>query len=100
MQYLTLEEIKRQIRVDSLFADDDQLLLDLGDSAESFMAAHLNRSLDDIAANNSGELPSAIKRALLMLVSYTYDNDGSGETREIPTSVWVLCKPWQKYAIA
>lgn len=100
MQYITLAQIKQQLRIDSLFADDDVLLTGLGDSAESFLQAHLNVALDDVVAENSGELPKSLERALLMLVSYLYDNDGSGETREIPNSFWILCKPWQNYTIA
>lgn len=100
MQYITLAQIKQQLRIDSLFADDDTLLNDLGDSAESFLQGHLNCSLDDIAAENSGTLPEALTRALLMLVSYLYDNDGSGDNRELPNSFWILCKPWQTYTIA
>lgn len=100
MQYITLEEIKQQLRIDDLFADDDTLLTGLGDSAESFIQAHLNCALDDIAAENSGVLPEALHQALLMFVSYLYDNDGSGEVKDIPNSFWILCKPWQTYTIA
>lgn len=96
MQYITLEEIKQQLRIDDLFADDDNLLIGLGDAAESFMQAHLGFALDDLAAENGGNLPDALKRALLLFVSYEYDNDGSGETRDIPQSFWIMCKPWQK----
>lgn len=100
MNYITLEQIKKQLRIDELFADDDELLEGLGDAAESFLEAHLNVSLDDVTAENSGDLPKALVQALLMYVSYLYDNDGSGETREIPNAFWVLCKPWQNYTIA
>lgn len=100
MNYITLEQIKAQLRIDELFADDDALLEGLGDAAESFLEAHLNCPLDDITAENSGELPKALVQALLMYVSYLYDNDGSGETREIPNAFWILCNPWKTYSIA
>lgn len=100
MKYITVEEIKRQCRIDEFFSLDDALFEDLGESAESFLEQHLNCALDDITAENSGEFPRSLKQALLIFVSYLYDNDGSGENREIPQAFWVLCKPYQNYTIA
>lgn len=99
MKYITLEDIHRQLRLEPDFTEDDGLLEGLGDAAESFMEAHLNRALDDIAADNSGELPKALWQALLMMVDYSYDESGSGESRPVPDAYWILCKPWQNYTI-
>ena len=79
MTYLTLEDIKYQLRIDADFTEDDTLLETLGDAAENFLESHLNCALDDIVAENSGEFPKALYQALLIFVSYSYDNDGSGE---------------------
>ena len=100
MKYLTIEDIKRQCRIDSDFTEDDELLEIYGDSAETFLESHLNIALDDIVAQNSGELPKALYQVLLILVDYSYDNSGSGENRELPQALWILCKPWQVYTIA
>ena len=100
MTYLTIEAIKQQLRIDVNFTLDDVLLESLGDGAENFLEAHLNIALDDVCADNSGYLPDALYRALLILVSYLYDNDGSGENKEIPNAFWVLCAPYKKYSIA
>ena len=100
MTYLTIEAIKQQLRIDANFTLDDVLLESLGDGAENFLEAHLNIALDDVCAENSGYLPDALYRALLILVSYLYDNDGSGENKEIPNAFWVLCAPYKKYSIA
>jgi hypothetical protein len=51
-------------------------------------------------AENGGELPKCLYQALLLLVDYSYDNSGSGESREVPNAFWILCKPYQKYTIA
>ena len=100
MVYLTIEEIHQQLRMDpSISTEDDQLLTALGDSAENFLENHLDRLLDDVTAENGGELPSALHQALLLLVDYLYDNSGSGENREIPNSFWILSQPFKKYSI-
>jgi hypothetical protein len=100
MNYLTIEEIHKQLRLDPEFTEDDEILNIYGDAAESFLEAHLNCSLDDIAAENSGQLPTALKQALLMLVDYSYDSSGSGDVKDIPQPFWILVNPWKVYSIA
>ena len=99
MTYITLEEIKKQCRIDDWFEEDNDMLEDIGDGAESFLANYLDTELDDITAENSGELPATLKRALLMLCDYLYDNSGSGETREIPKAFFMLALPYKKYSV-
>lgn len=100
MNYLNLTDIKQNCRLDATFTEDDNLLEILGNSAEAFLEAHLNCALDDICAENGGELPQNLYFALLMLVSYTYDNDGSGKMEDMPRSFYVLVAPYKKYSIA
>lgn len=100
MTYLTLDSIKHQCRVDDIYKDDDALLSSYGDAAESFLEGHLNNQLDNIAADNSGELPPALYQALLMLVDYFYGMSGSGEKHDVPQAFWVLTNPWKTYSIA
>lgn len=99
MNYLTLEDIKKQLRVDSWYEGDNDLLEIYGDSAEDFLENHLDTPLDDICAENGGELPKSLYQALLMLVDYFYDNSGSGETREIPQAFFYLTHPFRKYTV-
>ena len=54
MNYLDLNIIKKQCRIDADFTEDDELLSLYGDSAEDFLSQHLNCALDDIAAENGG----------------------------------------------
>ena len=101
MNYLNLDIIKKQLRMDASFTDDDDLLTLYGDSVEAFVEQHLNCALDDITAENSGELPKNIINAMLLLVDYLYDHSGSGDRDiEIPNSMWILLAPWKKYSIA
>lgn len=99
MNYLTLEDIHRQLRLEPDFTEDDELLEIYGDSAENFIEQHLNRALDDIAAENGGELPKNVINSMLMFVDYMYDNSGSGDVKEIPNSIWILLTPLKKYTI-
>lgn len=99
MNYLTLEDIKYQLRIEQEWDEDNPLLESIGDGAESFLESHLNESLDNITADNGGELPKSLYRALLLLVDYLYDNTGSGDTREMPTAFFMLVAPFKKYAI-
>ena len=100
MNYITLDQIKKQLRIEPYFTEDDELLTLYGESAEEHLAAHLNCSLDDIAAENSGELPKSLVNALLIYVDFMYDNTGSGENRAIPQAYWILTNPWKTYALA
>jgi len=99
MQYLDLNIIKKQLRIDDYFTEDDELLESLGDAAEDFLENHLDTSLDDITAENGGELPKSLYQALLILTDYFYDNSGSGEVREIPQAFWILSHPFRKYTV-
>lgn len=100
MNYLSLDDIKRQCRIEPEFIEDDTILEIYGDAAESFLTAHLNCELDDIAAENGGELPKALYQALLMLVDYSYNESGSGQNYEIPNAFWIITNPYKKYSIA
>ena len=100
MRYLDLDIIKKQLRMDSSFTDDDAILEVYGDSAESFLESYLDTNLDVIAAQNSGELPKELINAMLMFVDYMYDNSGSGETRDIPKAFFMLACLYKKYPVA
>jgi hypothetical protein len=98
MQYLTLEELKKQCVIDSNFTDDDEFLKMLGDSAEDMCEQLLDMPLYEIEAEN-GELPETIRHALRMLVDYFYSTErgGSGTNTEIPSAVTSMLKLYRKY---
>lgn len=99
MNYLNLTDIKQQCRLDADFTEDDNLLEILGDSAEAYLANYLDADLDDIAAQNGGELPKNLYHAMLMLVSYSYDMDGSGKMENIPQAFYTLAIPYKNYSV-
>lgn len=99
MNYLNIEEIKKQCRIEDWFTEDDEMLESIGDGAENYLENYLDQALDDITAENGGTLPPALHRALLILVSYLYDNDGSGQNQDVPQAFFVLTLPFKNYSI-
>ena len=70
--YVTLCEAKKHLLVDSSFKDDDEYILALIDIAEDAVAVNLCLQLDSITVG--GELPPAVKAAILLLVGNLYAN--------------------------
>lgn len=100
MNYLNLQMIKQQCRIDADYTLDDDILETYGDSAEDYLEQYLNNALDDIAAENSGELPKNLINAMLILVDYFYGMSGSGENKDVPQAFYILTNHWKTYSIA
>lgn len=96
MDYLELDEIKKQIVMDLDYHDEDEYLESLGDTAEQLVATHIDRNLADVVAYNDGELPAPLKHAMKMIVEYLYDNRGSAEN-EIPEAYFYMLRFYQNY---
>ena len=71
MNWLTLEKIKAQCRIESGFTDEDSLLTSYGNSAESTVMNLLNKSYCDLT-EEYGAIPDDIINASLMLVDVWY----------------------------
>lgn len=99
MTYLTIEDIRKQLRLEDDFTEDDAILEVYGDAAEAFLSDYLDTELDTIASANGGDLPKSLYLALLILVSYVYDNDGSGEQREVPKAFFVFSSLYKQYLV-
>lgn len=78
MSLLTLDEIKVQCRLEPDFNDEDTLLTSLGDAAQTRTETRINRKLYDKVTPGMDPdglvMPEDIKRALLLLVCYWYEN--------------------------
>lgn len=98
MKYLTLEEIKKQVVVDTDFNEDDEFLSMLGDSAEDMTEQLLDCSLDQLASEKGG-IPATIRHAMRILVDYFYSvNRGSSENApSIPDAVHLMIKLYRNY---
>ena len=98
MNYLTLEELKKQCVIDSDFTDDDEFLEMIGDAAEDMAEQLLDMPLYELEAEK-GELPNTVRHALRMLVDYFYSTErgGSGDNNQIPDAVSLMLKLYRKY---
>ena len=75
MKFLTLEEIKQQLRIEPDFTMEDKLLTRFGNSAEQTVLRLCNRTLENIVAyfgTKDEPVPSDLIHAALLLVSQSY----------------------------
>lgn len=98
LNYLTLDEIKKQCVVDADFHEDDEYLEMVGEAAEDMTAQLLDSSLDELVAKY-GDMPASVRHAMRMLCDFFYAiNRGSAEeNHSIPESVQLLLKLYRKY---
>ncbi|KIU31114.1 head-tail connector protein [Atlantibacter hermannii] len=98
---LTLDEIKRQCRLENDFKEEDELLELLALAAEAKATTYLNRNLyktnDEIPAldEDGMVITEDIRLGLLMLVSHWYENRSSvseTEKSETPMAFEFLLK--------
>ena len=94
MQYLTLQELKRQMNIDQDFTDDDTLIESLGTTAEELVSQQVDAPLAELEVD--GRLPEPLRHAMRMVVEYFYDNRGSGENM-IPEAYFYVCRLYRKY---
>ncbi len=98
MQYLTLDEIKRQCNIDLDFHDDDPFLELLGESVEDITANLLDCPLSVVEAKY-GNMPAGIKHCMRMLVDYTYSQQrgSSSEANDIPNAIITILKLYRNF---
>jgi hypothetical protein len=104
LMLLTLEEIKRQLRLEEDYSDEDSLLEALGKAAQSRTETYLNRKLygtaPDVPADDPDGLliPDDIRLGMLLLVTHFYENRSSVtevEKTEMPQSYTWLVGPYR-----
>lgn len=98
MQYLTLDEIKRQCNIDLEWDGDDPYLEMIGEAAEDLAEHILCCTLQEVEAQY-GEMPASVRHALRMLVDYMYSQNrgSSSEGIDIPNAVYVILKLFRQY---
>ena len=100
MKWLTLERIKQQCRIESDFTMEDTLLTGYGESAESTILNHLNRTYYDLL-EQYGTIPQDIINASLMLVDVWYKHRSPVEALSmsiVPYTFDLLIKPYMRLA--
>lgn len=99
--YITLEEIKKHLQIDTGYTEEDDYLLMLGDVSEQAVSQHINRDLSTFTKYN-GKVPAPIKHAILLMTGHLYNNReiniiGSIVTK-IPLSFEYLLSPYINYS--
>ena len=98
MKWLTLEQIKAQLRIEPDFTVEDDLLLSYGESAEETLLNYLNRPYQDII-EAYGKMPMPLKQASLMLVDVSYQYRSPVSVTKIsivPYTFDILVKPYMR----
>lgn len=70
--YITLQEAKKHLQIDTDFTADDGYIIALIQVAEDSVAQHLDIALRELLAD--GELPAAVKHSILLMVGNLYAN--------------------------
>ena len=94
MKWLTIPDIKKQLRID--FDDEDDELELYGSSAEDTVLNYMNRTYQDLL-ENFGEVPAPIIQASLMIVEVSYQHRAPINPTSlymVPYSFDILVKPF------
>ena len=96
MKWLTIADIKKQLRLD--FNDEDDVLELYGSAAEDTVLNYLNRTYQDVM-EVYGHIPAPIRHATLLLVdvSYQYRSPVSPtNVSMVPYTFDILVKPYMR----
>lgn len=96
MKWLTIEDIKKQLRI--TYSDEDDVLDLYGSSAEDTVLNYLNRSYQELL-ETYGEVPAPIRQATLMLVDVSYQHRSPISMTSIslvPYTFDLLVKPYMR----
>ena len=102
MKWLTIEDIKKQLRIEPGFTDEDMLLESYGEAAEETLLNYLNRPYLDII-EHYGKVPLPLVQASLMLVDVSYQHRSPVSVTNIslvPYTFDLLVKPYMRLASA
>lgn len=100
MRYLQLDEIKKHCNVDEWYHDDDAYIASIGEAVERIVEMNIDDSLDDVADENNGDIPQALKQCMLLLCGTYYANRESvayGTPHDIPNAYGYIVALFQRY---
>ena len=102
MKWLTLEQIKAQLRIEPDFTAEDTLLESYGESAETTLLNYLNRPYADILGSY-GDVPLPLVHASLLLVDTSYQHRSPisvTNISQVPYTFDLLVKPYMRLTSA
>lgn len=100
MAIVSLALFKKHVRADD-FADDDEYLSHLLETAEVSVINATNRTAQELFDGNAGEFPAPLTHAIMMLAAHWYnqrESVSSVQMHEVPDSLQSLIKPYRKLA--
>lgn len=100
MAVVSLALFKKHVRADD-FADDDEYLEHLLETAESAVITATNRTQEELEQMGGGEVPAPIKHAIMMVGAHWYnqrESVSSVQMHAVPDSLQALIKPYRKLA--
>ena len=98
MAFIDLDLFKKHVRADD-FADDDDKLQAILDSAEQEVINATNRTKDELVKMGDGEFPKPLVQAVLMIgaLKYAYpEGIVTGQFSQIPYGPAALIKQYRK----
>jgi len=99
MAVVDLGLFKKHVRADD-FADDDEYLEHLLETAESAVIMATNRTQEELAQMGNGtDVPAPIKHAIMLLGAHWYnqrESVSSVQMHAVPDSLQALIKPYRK----
>lgn len=98
MAVVSLELFKRHVRADD-FADDDEYLQHIIDTAEVVVIGATNRTQEELETIGGGSFPLPLKQAAMMLAAHWYNQRESvsaTQMHEVPDTLQALIKPYRK----
>ena len=99
MKWLTLEQIKQQVRIEPDYTDEDQLLTEIGESAEEMALEYCNRSYGDIL-DQYGAVPKNMVYASKLLCTIGYEQRSGVSAQNLSIvpygNIDMLLKPYMK----
>lgn len=98
MNWLTLSQIKQQLRIEPDMTMEDDLLTLYGESAETIITKLCRRTYQEFL-DEYGEIPATIKHASLMLVDVSYQNRSPlsmTSLSAVPYTFDMLIKPYMR----
>ena len=104
MKWLTLEEIKQQLRIEADWHEEDALLVRYGNSAEAVVLNLTGRTYEELKAMNpTGEdaIPADVWEATVMLVEVSYQQRSpltSQNLSIVPYAFDMKIKPYMRLA--
>lgn len=73
MKWLTLEEIKRRVRIDYSDTLEDEDLIEMGMDAEEMVLNDIGRTVEELV-EEYGQVPRPLHTAALLLVAASYQH--------------------------